>query len=213
MERKDSNSYRLKTASIWGYPPRRFFRFLNRIEREGLPKTLAVLGCGDGRYVVPAAKRGFEVLAIERDEAALFDTDGLVNRLKQEGVTELVTVENQDFFMYHPRQVYSGVFTSGSIHYIENSKYSLAQVTHGIKKYTVGKGWLLLEYIYPTENRDPSRHYVHGSQLAQYFNSSEWRITSNKRKTYIEESNPRSDHIHNITWGRLYAQRKPTFFQ
>jgi len=218
MERGERDSYQLKTSSIWGYPPRRFFRFLKIIQVEGLPKTLIILGCSDGRYVIPAAKRGFEVLAVDIDQTALMGgtatiagksmkMEGLVSRVEQEGVADLVTVVEGDFFTYHPRKTYSGLFTSGSIHYRENSKYSLGYITDKIQAVISDRGLLLFEYITPSNNRDSSRHYVSGKQLADYFRDPEWKITSNKRKTYIEPSNPRSDHIHKITWGRLYAQR------
>ena len=62
----------LPTSSIWPEPTRRFFKFLSNIEHAGLPKTLAVLGCSDGTYVIPAARKGFDVLAIDNDRTALY---------------------------------------------------------------------------------------------------------------------------------------------
>lgn len=219
MERKDRASYSLKTQSVWGYPPSRFFQFLKQIEEKGLPKTLAVLGCSDGRYVIPAAKRKFEVLAVDIDETALFGEvsnnisgkvkiGGLVDRIQQEDVVDQVTVVSQDFLTYNPTIAFSGVFTSGSIHYVENTKYTLAYIVDKIKGYVSNNGILLLEYIVPSiSDNDPNKHFVSSAEMAKHFCSPEWKIISNKRKTYIEESNPRTQHVHSISWGRLYATK------
>jgi len=59
-------------GSIWGKPNRSFYRFLAMIETVGLPKTLCVLGCSDGKFVIPAARKGFSVLALDIDTIALY---------------------------------------------------------------------------------------------------------------------------------------------
>lgn len=209
-----------RVETVWKPAGRRYAQFLNRVEQTGLPKTLAVLGCSDGNYVIPAAKRGFEVLAIDADEIALFGGEttifgeqveliGLKERVLSEGVESKVNIVHGDCFSYKPLKTYSGVFTSGSIHYDQNAHYNLEDILTKIQNYTSHCGILLIEYIYrDMENNDPRRHFITQEQIASYFPKDGWKITSNKKKRYVEEPNIRNDNIHEISWGRLYAEKK-----
>lgn len=209
-----------QTKSIWTEPGSNFFRFLKRAEETGFPQTLAILGCSDGTYVLPAARRGFQVLALDIDPVALYggvitvgenktEVMGLVERLRREGLADRVTVVNEDYVTYAPESPYSGVFTSGSVHYQENSRHSLANILRSIQSYVTPRGVLDMEYIHVSEsNNNPDRYYLTRAEVAQFFLRNEWVVTSNKRKTYIEAPNPRNPQTHCITWGRLYAQRK-----
>lgn len=212
------NIYRLKTSSIWGHPPRRFFRFLDIVNKEKLPKTLCVLGCSDGRYVIPAAKRGFKVLAIDIDKTAIcggnmlinnkkVSVSGLMKRLKEEGVEKYVKVVNEDFIKYNTSDTFSSVFTSGSIQYAENNRYSIETIINKIKSYVSIGGILLLEYIHKPDTINSSTRYLTANQIELFFKKPEWTITSNKVKKYVELPNPRNPSIHKIVWGRLYATR------
>ncbi len=219
MEKEKRTNYRVKTPSIWPAANQRFFRFLKGIEDRNFPKTLAILGCSDGSYVLPAAKRGFAVLAIDTDHVALYggviplyrnnvEVMGLTNRLKVEGIESQVTVVCDDCFSYNPRNTFSGVFTSGLIHYQDNSHYPLSQIINGIQSYVAPGGLLIMEYIHPSdENNDPLRHFPTAKELVQYFQVKDWKVTSNKKKRYTEGPNPRNPRIHDIVWGRLYAQK------
>lgn len=219
MEKEKRANYRVSTPSIWSVAGPRFFRFLKRIEDRNLPKTLAVLGCSDGNYVLPAAKRGFDVLAIDIDSAALYggtitlygeeyEVMGLTNRLRAEGLARRVTVVDEDYVSYSPRNKFSGVFTSGSIHYQDNSRYSLSEMIGGIQSYVADGGVLFMEYIHRSkENSDPLRHFLTGKEVASFFPNTEWVVTSNKKKRYTENPNPRNPRVHDIIWGRLYAQK------
>lgn len=217
---KPDSRLRLKTESIWGHPDRNYFRFLDRIQKLRLPKTLCILGCSDGKFVIPAAKRGFSVLAIDMDRVALFGgvvnlsdrqikIGGLTDRLRKEGLEEKVKVVHDDYIAYSPESPYSGVFTSGSIHYGENSKYTFRETMESVKKYVAIPGLLFFEYIHRSEfDSDPKRHFTTSQELETVFDKREWEITSHKKRTYVEEPNPRVNQIHTIVWGRLYALRK-----
>jgi hypothetical protein len=181
---------------------------------------LAILGCSDGTYVLPAARRGFEVLALDIDQVSLYggmtkvgqevtQVMGLEERLNREGLLDRVTIINEDYVTHTPGSLYSGVFTSGSVHYQENAKHSLADIIKSIQAYVAPRGILDLEYIHLSErNNNPDRYYLTRDEVTQYFQTNEWRVTSNKRKTYMEDPNPRNPEVHTITWGRLYAERK-----
>lgn len=208
-----------KAGSVWEKPNKRYYTFLNRIKKGNLPLSLCILGAADGNYVIPAAKMGFEVLAIENDPIVLyggratkgsieFDTAGLIKRIKENGVDKLVTVVDHDYVTYDSKYQFSGVLTSGSVHYQNNSKHSLQKIIESIQNYVAVGGLLLLEYICTSpENNDPKRHFITTKQIASFFQKSNWTVTSNKKKVYIEKPNPRNDKVHRIVWGRLYATK------
>lgn len=56
----------MKTSSLWGQPQSRYYSYLARIEAAEATKApaLAVIGCADGKYVLPAARKGFDVWAV-----------------------------------------------------------------------------------------------------------------------------------------------------
>lgn len=219
MERKKYQERRLVTTSIWGNPHPVYYRFLRTIECSGMSKNLAVLGCSDGKYVIPAAKRGFTVLAIDQDPVAIWggkvnignnvvESAGLVERVTREGVAEYCSIMEGDFLQQNPTTKYSGVYTSGSIHYEENSQYKLDEVIKQIQSFVSENGFLLIEYILRSDkNIDQDRHFVTTDEIARFFKDPLWRVTSNKKKTYIEGPNPRDPDIHTISWGRLYARK------
>lgn len=212
-------SYCLKTKSIWGYPNQRFFRFLNMISKSGLPKTLCIIGCSDGRYVIPAAKRGFKFRAIDMDNKAIFggvinknqktlEIEGLLSRVCKERVSKLVKIVPKDFMKDKCKKKYSGVFTSGSIHYDENKIYTPQSIIDKIKSYVSIGVFLLIEYIYRSEFRkDLSKHYFTKEEMENLFRDNSFKITSHKLKRYIEPPNPANPLVHKIDRARLYAIR------
>jgi len=206
------------TNSIWETPNKRYRIFLNR-EEEGLALNLCILGAADGNYVIPAVKMGFKVLAVENDPIAIyggrvikgdmeFYTSGLIKHIEKNGANKLATVVDGDYITYNNNRPFSGVFTSGSIHYQNNSNHSLQRIIKSIQNYVAIRGLLLLEYIYRSpENNNPKRHFVTSKQINSFFHKSDWKVTSNKKKVYIEKPNSRNNDIHRIVWGRLYATR------
>ena len=219
LTKKVNNSHRLKTKSIWDNPSKIYYDFLRTIEELKLTKTICILGCSDGKFVLPAAKRGFKVLAIDIDKIALYGgttivgdnkyvTMGLIKRTKIEKLMSFIEIVEENFMLYSPRQTFSGVFTSGSIHYEFNFEYKLEDMINKIKNYVSPGGLLLIEYIHKSDsNNNPKKHFVTAKQIAFFFKEPEWTVTSNKKKDYIEEPNPRMASAHKIVWGRLYAKR------
>jgi hypothetical protein len=205
--------------SIWGKPPKRIYRFLHLVEKTGLPKTLCILGCADGKEVLPAARMGFKVAAIDSDKTAIhggivkiagkdIKVDGLVSRLRKEHLENRVEVVEADYISYKPKHAYSGVFTSGTIHYQQNIKTPLKIIIKKIQSYLSVGGIACIEYIHQSEMaNNPKRNYLTSKQLNSFFNKPEWSRISHKVKTYTEDPNPRNPQIHKIAWGRLYVMK------
>jgi hypothetical protein len=60
------------TQSVWGEPPERFYKWVQQVESSCSGKLeICVVGCADGKFVLPFARRGHRVTAIDLDIIAL----------------------------------------------------------------------------------------------------------------------------------------------
>jgi hypothetical protein len=154
----------LKTASLWGPPPSRFYRFLESvIVSSGANPELAIIGCADGKFVLPAARKGFKVLAIDIDAIALYGgvkpgldgevvVPGLVSRLEVEGLLSNVEVVCDDFTSIDPRPS-AAVFTSGSLQYSYNLPKSASELLACLMTFVAPQGLLYIDYMLPYETK------------------------------------------------------------
>src|SRR5262249_47614938 len=137
-----------KTTSLWGRPPSRYYALLRRAEssRPASRLHLAVLGCSDGKFVLPAARRGFTVLAVDVDEIALFGgtkigpdgptyMPGLRARLESEGLSRLVEIVHADLAECEPRRPSDVVITSGALQYSRNMKHSMDEMMKRVQSH------------------------------------------------------------------------------
>lgn len=210
----------LRTRSMWGPTHRRIYNYLDLLEASGLERSLCVVGSSDGAEVLPAAKRGFQVRAIDIDPVALrggavrineqeFSVKGLQHWLEIDGTSENVEVIERDFMDIVSDRLFTGVFASGVIHYETNMKYTPENMIRKLQSFVAIGGIILIEYIHPSEdaNNDPTRYYLTASQIAQWFQNPDWYIRSNKVKAYADTPNPRNPRHHTTTWGKLYATK------
>lgn len=159
------------TQSLWGPTPSRFFRLLRRVEDNSSNvgrRSLAVLGCADGKYVLPAARQGFDVVAIDVDRIAIDggwkpgpDSDaiwmpGLRERLMQANLSERVDVICDDFMKLQPREV-DLAFTSGAIQYSRNADYTADEILGRLMAYVKPGGWFYADYLLPFEAKYKGR--------------------------------------------------------
>jgi len=214
----DKNNPIMKTKSdLWTSPNARFFRYLKMIEKTGLPKEICILGCSDGNYVLPAARRGFLVTAVDIDEVAIeggyakignkkIMVEGLKNRIKKHNLQVPVEVIKGNFMDLLSDKTFSGVFSSGLMHYSQNNEYGIEKMINKMKSLVSVGGILLIEHIVK-ENTDGYSRYISPGDLNRFFGQ-DWFIKSHKTKKYYEAPNPRNPNYHNIIWARLYAIRK-----
>lgn len=63
----------MKTKSIWGNPPKRLYRLMNHAtELYGKDFTACIVGCSDGKFLMPFARRGIKVMGYDVDDTALY---------------------------------------------------------------------------------------------------------------------------------------------
>lgn len=211
-----------KTSSLWGRPPSRYYALLRRAESSrpaGRPR-LAVLGCSDGKFVLPAARRGFAVLAIDVDEIALFGgtkigpggpthMPGLRARLETEGLSHLVEIAQVDIAEYEPGLPSDVVLTSGALQYSRNMKHSMDEMVARVQSHVEVDGLIYIDYMLPLEDRYRGRdNYPDRKRWSLYFSGNEWRVITHRvlppqfEAAHVDLP---VDHVHH--WGHLMAQR------
>lgn len=63
----------MKTKSIWGNPPTRLYKLLNLAKNEwGKNFTACIVGCSDGKFLMPFARDGIKVTGYDIDDIALY---------------------------------------------------------------------------------------------------------------------------------------------
>lgn len=63
----------MKTKSIWGNPPTRLYKLINLAEKDFNNKfTACIVGCSDGKFLMPFARKGYLVTGYDIDEIALY---------------------------------------------------------------------------------------------------------------------------------------------
>lgn len=62
-----------KTKSIWGNPPKRLYKLI-KLAEENIANnfTACIVGCSDGKFLLPFARKGIKVTGYEMDDTALY---------------------------------------------------------------------------------------------------------------------------------------------
>lgn len=213
-----------KTSSTWGPPPRRLFRFFARVERtvNRRPPLFIVIGCADGKFVVPAARRGWCVVAVDRD-ANMIDgcpalpalgvsepVPGLLRRLQAERLTDRVRVVRGDY-MDEALPTGDALWTSGAIQYSANTRYSIEAMTDRLRDLLVPGGVAYIEYMIPDEEKLKGRPNC--PPIAWWktrFASRGWQVLRHTVAINVpDRPHPYVPSPHTHSWGRLVAIRKP----
>ncbi|MDD4795856.1 MAG: hypothetical protein PHG03_04810 [Bacilli bacterium] len=63
----------MKTKSIWGNPPTRLYKLISLAEQNwGKKYKACIVGCSDGKFLMPFARRGTTVVGYDIDDTALY---------------------------------------------------------------------------------------------------------------------------------------------
>ncbi|MET7934657.1 class I SAM-dependent methyltransferase [Streptomyces sp. NPDC005322] len=215
-----------KTRSLWGPAPSRFYRLLERVEQAVPDRTprIAVLGCSDGKFVLPAARRGFDVIAIDIDDVALhggttktadgepIEMPGLAWRLKVERLEHKVEIVHGDLaeVALTPCDL---IFVSGALQYSYNLRHTMANMVSHIQSTVSPGGFLYIEYMLPVkEAHKELENYPLASEWPDFFNNSEWTVLSNHVAEPAEEERDGAKVLGThrfLHWGYLMARHVP----
>ena len=80
----------MKTKSIWGIPPKRLYNLIKIAEKDFKKDyTACIVGCSDGKFLMPFARKGINVVGYDIDEIALYG-----------GIKEFPIVNNKIKYQY-----------------------------------------------------------------------------------------------------------------
>jgi len=176
------------TRSVW-QDTRTFFPLFVEILTSRQLKTACVVGASDGKFVLPLARRGVRVVAVERDPHAVnggpvtlpgrtrAHMPGLRQRLEEEGLGGLVDVVEADLLnAWLGTEPFDAVWTSCSWHYSVNHTRPLASFITAMADLCRPHGGLLgAEYMMPVEPRHLRvEHYPEQGEVRRFFQG--WTI-------------------------------------
>ncbi|MEV6318039.1 SAM-dependent methyltransferase [Streptomyces sp. NPDC051776] len=212
----------MQTQSLWENTLTFFPQFLATLrERVAPDATVAVVGASDGKFVLPLAAAGYDVVAIERDAVALHGGDvhlpgdsqahalGLIDRLKREELHDRVQIVEDDFLDGEPLSVRcEAVWTSCSWHYSANHHRPLAEFVDRMKRLVRQDGVFGAEFMMPVERRHHMiEHYTSPERLRHHF-LGDWEVLLTLRTNEFTERphvGQLRDHTHRM--GLLMATR------
>ncbi|WP_432013505.1 SAM-dependent methyltransferase [Streptomyces cucumeris] len=210
----------MQTESLWENTLTFFPQFLATLrERVAADATVAVVGASDGKFVLPLAAAGYDVVAIERDAVALHGGDvhlpgdsqahalGLIDRLKLEELHDRVQIVEDDFLDGEPLSLQcEAVWTSCSWHYSANHHRPLAEFVDRMKRLVRQDGVFGAEFMMPVESRHHMiEHYTSPERLRHHF-LGDWEVLLTLRTNEFTERphiGRLRDHTHRM--GMLMA--------
>jgi SAM-dependent methyltransferase len=152
----------MSTASVWEGTRTFFPLFVSMLEARAVT-TACVVGASDGKFVLPLARRGIRVVAIERDPLALeggpvvlpgqgeTTMAGLRWRLADECLTDRVIVVEADVLNLADVAPVGAVWTSCSWHYSVNHRRPLGDFIAALRRLCRPGGLFGAEYMMPVQ--------------------------------------------------------------
>ena len=202
----------MKTKSIWGKPPTRLYNLIQLAEHE-FPNgfSTCIVGCSDGKFVFPFARKGNSVTGYEVDKSALYGAEkefpvftknghipyngrttlepfptekrtykGCIEKVNIEQLSDLVKIEERNFYTCPPNEKFDVVFTSCSYQYSLNAGKTLEEKTNIIQDIVSDGGLLYIDYMLAIDETDytlyPVNKYLRKGQMIQFFDSEHWGV-------------------------------------
>lgn len=235
----------MKTKSIWGNSPTRIYKLMNFAEeRFNNDFTTCIVGCSDGKFLMPFARRKHKVTGYDIDKIDLnggmkefpirpgnpkykYSKDfvpkkyelkpvevlGVRKRVEIERLEKYAKIEERNFYKDLPKEKFDVVFTSCSLHYTINNKYTLKDKIDKLKSIVKPNGIIYIDYMMALEEDDyelyPEYKFFRNGQAAEFLGP-DWEIIS-----YYEQKKPvfeaghvvtTEDHFHRF--GYLMAVRR-----
>lgn len=201
----------MPTPSLW-QDTRTFFPLFAEELGRTEARSIAVVGASDGKFVLPLARNGYRVHAIERATAAIDGGPvvlpggrdgwmaGLRRRLAEEDLGALVNVEAADLLDLTTPAPHDAVWTSCSWHYSTNHHRPLSDFIDRLKTLCRSGGLLGAEYMMPVEPRHHTvEHYLDEGQILRYLE--DWPVLWETYTTpfiedpHVEQLRP---HVHRM---------------
>jgi hypothetical protein len=206
--------------SFWANLHTSFALFAREIGDHDLSATTAcVLGCSDGKFVIPLARAVCHVVAVDVDPVMLYGGDvvdrgepvhirGLCRNLQMERLSDRCTVVEGDFMRWHTEDTYDFVLTSGSWAYNRNLHYGLEGVITRTRRLIAAGGYLFADYLLPLTDEERSIDlYPMPEMLQRFFPADIWRTIHNEDAGLVGEVHYPLTEWHYHRYGALLVQR------
>lgn len=196
-------------------------------DRDLTGLTACVLGCSDGKFVIPLAAAGARVTCIDVDPVMLdggtvqlreqaTPVRGLRNNLHRTELSDRCEVIEADFMDWAGQvdRCYEMVLTSGSWAYNRNLRHGLGGVLAVMQRLVAHGGYLFADYLLPVTEQEKSIDlYPYPQTLAPYFPEDGWNLIRNENVGLIGESHYGQEEWHFHHYGALIARRRSVTVQ
>lgn len=211
------------TMSLWEETRTFFPLFMEELNLAGA-RSATIVGASDGKFVLPLARRGLDITAIELDHLALDGgavtlpggvpgrMEGLRARLNTENLSSKVQILQADVLNLSGEAVEpaDAVWTSCSWHYRVNHRRPLGDFIDAIQQLCTPGGVLGAEYMMPVDAAHTRKqHYPEAGEVRRYFPS--WNILwETYTPPFLEAPHVEQLHEHVHRMGLLIASRPST---
>jgi SAM-dependent methyltransferase len=192
-------------------------------DRDLTGARACVLGCSDGKFVIPLAAAGVHVTCVDVDPVMLdggsvqlggvaTPVRGLRANLSRTGLSDRCDIIEADFMQWADTvdTTFDMVLTSGSWAYNRNLGHGLGGVLRVMRKLVAPDGYLFVDYLLPvTELEKTIDLYPYPRDLVPFFSPREWRLVRNEDVGLIGESHYGQEEWHYHHYGVLVARRTP----
>ena len=237
----------MKTKSIWGVAPTRLYRLI-RLANEtfkGKEWNACIVGCSDGKFLIPFAREHHKVTGYDIDTIDLFGGQkdfpiykkrkvkpeysknfkspnyplekrivvGLQDRIKIEHLEDYAYIEERNFYENPPKQKFDVVFTSCSLHYTINNRFTLQDKINKLKNIVKDGGILYIDYMMALDESDfanyPDYKFFRNGEAAKFLGD-DFEIISNyeQKKPVFEAAHVVTSYDHFHRFGYLLAKKK-----
>ena len=234
----------MKTKSIWGQTPSRLYRLIKLANEKFKNEnwTACIVGCSDGKFLIPFARAHHKVVGYDIDTIDLFGGEkdfpiyekrknitkydknfkspnypletrrvrGLQERIEIEKLDDYARIEERNFYENPPKEKFNVVFTSCSLHYTINNKFSLQDKINKLKNIVENGGILYIDYMMALEEEDfesfPNYKFFRNGEAAKFLGN-DWKIISNyeQKKPVFEAAHVVTSYDHFHRFGYLLA--------
>jgi SAM-dependent methyltransferase len=185
-------------------------------------RRVAIVGASDGKFVVPLAEMGYEVVAIERDQLAIdggaapgpagaleWRIAGLRKRLAAEDLAAQVDIYVTDLFDLEVVPACDAVWTSCSWHYSVNHERPMQAYIDRMTALLRPGGLFGAEYMMPIELQHYEvEHYLDEGEIRDYLKAADvlWEVAS---APFVEAPHLGQPEPHSHRMGFVLAQLPP----
>ncbi|MGH3932978.1 MAG: class I SAM-dependent methyltransferase [Pseudonocardiaceae bacterium] len=194
--------------SPWG-PARTFFPIFEALVRTERSASVLVIGASDGKFVLPLAERGIQVVALDVDKNSLLSGQGSLKwRADNCGLSSSIACVHGDMLEVDLGE-FDAVWTSCSWHYSRNFGRPLADYIDAMKRHIRRSGIFAAEYMMPVDVKHVQvEHYIEPGEVWGFLRSWE-RLWDAYTTAYEEAPHPGQDFPHVHRMGFCVA-RKPS---